>query len=101
MTPLRLLRGYGDRRQEASRPSKTVIGLPKKRKVINKKTKTDHGWPGNRSSGRYVSNIEPNPKFNRQPLTKRIQIKADNESCSDFNWQKIYQFKKIIYNERF
>lgn len=55
--PRRLLRGRGDRRQEASWTPETVASIKKRKNNQQVIPKTDKNWPSNGSSGDYVSDF--------------------------------------------
>lgn len=62
--PRRLLRGRGDRRQEASWTPEAVASVEKVKKNNQQEIpKTDNYWLGDGSSGRYVSDFEHSPKI--------------------------------------
>ena len=61
--PRRLLRGRGDRRQEASWTPEAVASVEKVKKNQQEIPKTDNHWPGDGSCGCYVSDFELDPKI--------------------------------------
>lgn len=62
--PRRLLLRRGDRRQEASWTPEAVASVEKVKKNNQQEIpKTDNYWPGDGSSGRYVSDFEHSPKI--------------------------------------
>ena len=59
----RLLRGRGDRRQEAYWAPEAVTSVEKLKNNQQEIPKTDNYWPGDGSSGGYISDFESSPKI--------------------------------------
>ena len=61
--PRRLLRGRGDRQQKASWAPEAVTSVEKLKNNQQEKPKPDNDWPGDGSSGGYVSDFQSSPKI--------------------------------------